>query len=191
MRPRSPRVQSTLSGRNKKRRILTVKEIVLFAMLGALMVASKYAMEFLPNVHMLGAFIVSETVVFRKKALYPVYIFVFLIGLFNGFALWWVPYLYIWAVLWGAVMLLPRRIPQKAKPFVYAGVSALHGLLYGTLYAPMQCLLFGTPLRSIPAWILAGLPWDCVHAAGNLAIGFLIVPMIFLLEKAKNGVGAG
>ena len=58
---------------------LSVKEIALFGMLGALMYASKMALEFLPNVHLLGVFTISMTVVFRKKALYPIYVFVFLL----------------------------------------------------------------------------------------------------------------
>ena len=47
-------------------------------MLGALMYASKVAMEVLPNVHLLGVFVVAMTVVYRKKALYPIYTYVFL-----------------------------------------------------------------------------------------------------------------
>ncbi len=157
-------------------------------MLGAMMFASKVAMEALPNIHPLGAFIVAETVVFRRKALFPIYTYVFLNGVYAGFALWWIPYLYIWTLLWGMVMLLPRDLPQKAKPFVYAGVSALHGLLFGVLYSPAQAILFGFPLNTIPVWILSGLPYDCLHAAGNLAFGCLILPLIRLLETGRDRV---
>ena len=54
---------------------LTIKEISIFSMLGALMYASKVIMEMIPNVHLLGVFIVAFTVVYRKKALYPICIF--------------------------------------------------------------------------------------------------------------------
>ena len=37
-------------------------------MLGAVLYASKVAMEFLPNVHLIGVLIVAITVVYRKKA---------------------------------------------------------------------------------------------------------------------------
>ena len=60
-------------------------------MLGALMYASKVAMEVLPNVHLLGVFVVAMTVVYRKKALYPIYTYVFLNGLMEGVSLWWLP----------------------------------------------------------------------------------------------------
>ena len=77
-------------------------------MLGALMYCSKIIMDALPNIHLLGMFTMTYTLVFRKKALIPIYIFVMITGLFGGFAAWWLPYLYIWAVLWGVTMLLPK-----------------------------------------------------------------------------------
>ena len=63
---------------------LTTREVAVFGMLGALMYASKILMEMAPNIHLLGVFIVSFTVVYRKKALYPIYIYVILCGIFGG-----------------------------------------------------------------------------------------------------------
>lgn len=165
---------------------LKVKEIAVFGMLGAMMYASKVLMEVAPNIHLIGTFIIAETVVYRKKALYPIYVFVFLTGLFSGFATWWIPYLYIWAVLWGAAMLLPQKLPKRARPVIYMLLCGLHGLLYGTLYAPAQAILFGLDFKRMIAWIVAGLPFDAVHAAGNLAAGLLICPLISILKRAEK-----
>ena len=101
---------------------LSVKEIALFGVLGGMMYASKKAMEFLPNIHLLAVFIIAVTVVYRSKALYPIYIYVLLEGLLGGFATWWIPYTYVWAILWGATMLLPKKIndhPFPTKLFLY------------------------------------------------------------------------
>ena len=165
---------------------LSVKELAVFGMLGTLMCISKYVMEILPNMHLLAVFTVAFTVVFRKKALYPIYIFVFLVGFFSGFSVWWLPYLYIWAVLWGAVMLIPKNINPKIAPFVYIAVCSLHGFLYGTIYAPAQALLFGLDFKGTVAWIIAGLPFDAVHGFSNLILGVLIVPIIKVLNKLKT-----
>lgn len=162
--------------------------MVIFAMLGAVMFATTYVMKILPNIHLLGMFIMVFTLVYRSRALIPLYVYVFLEGLFGGFALWWVPYLYIWTVLWGVTMLLPRSMPQKVAVPVYMTVCGLHGLCFGLLYAPAQVVLFGLPLRSLPAWIAAGLPYDLLHAAGNLAAGTLIVPLTKLLKKLESRV---
>ena len=51
---------------------LKTREVAIFGMLGALMYASKVFMELLPNVHLLGVFTISFTLVYRKKALYPI-----------------------------------------------------------------------------------------------------------------------
>ncbi len=163
-----------------------VKEVAVFGMLGALMYASKMMMEILPNIHLIGVFIVAMTVVYRKKALYPLYIFVFITGLFSGFATWWLPYLYIWTVLWAMVMLIPKNLPKKIAPIVYMAVCALHGMLYGTLYAPAQAVLFGLDFKATLTWIVAGLPWDAIHAASNFICGLLIVPIITVLRRAEK-----
>lgn len=164
---------------------LKARDLAVFAMLGAIMIASKKAMEMLPNIHLLAPIIVSITVVYKKRALYPIYIYVFLEGLLAGFSNWWIPYLYVWTALWGAVMLVPKCVPNRALPFVYAGVCALHGLLWGTLYAPVQALIFGYDLKMTLAWILSGLPFDITHGISNLAMSVLCVPMIQILKRIK------
>ena len=161
---------------------LTAREIATFGILGSMMYASKLALEFLPNIHILAPFIVSMTVVYRKKALFPIYIYVFLLGLFSGFAPWWIPNLYIWTVLWGMAMLIPKSTSEKALPFLYTFICALHGLLYGTIYAPAQALLFGLSFKGMIAWIIAGLWFDIMHAIGNTCASFLILPMISVLR---------
>lgn len=165
---------------------LNIKETAVFSMLGAMMYASKELMAILPNIHLIGTFIVAMTVVYRKKALYPLYIFIFVTGLLSGFATWWIPYLYIWAVLWGVVMLLPKNMPKKIKPVVYSLVCGLHGLLYGVLYAPAQALLFGLDFKGMLAWIAAGFPFDVTHGISNFICGLLICPLIAILKKSHK-----
>lgn len=165
---------------------LSVKEIVVFGMLGSLMYASKMIMEVLPNIHLLGVFTIAFTVVYRKKALYPIYTYVLLNGVFAGFNMWWTPYLYLWTILWGVTMLLPKNMPKKIEPLVYMTVCALHGFLYGTLYAPAQAIMFGLNFEGMIAWIVAGLPFDAIHGVSNFFCGLLIVPIIRLLRHAER-----
>lgn len=140
-------------------------------------------MELAPNIHLLATFTITFTVVYRKKALYPIYIFVFLTGLFNGFSIWWIPYLYIWTILWGITMLLPKSIPEKYQAIIYMLLASLHGFLYGILYAPAQMVLFGFNLQEIIAWIIAGFPFDIIHGSSNFFCGLLIMPLIKTLRK--------
>lgn len=165
---------------------LTIREIAVFGMLGAVMYISKMIMELIPNVHLLATFIVAFTIVYRQKALYPIYVYVFLNGLFSGFAAWWIPYLYVWTVLWAFVMVLPKKMPRKAELFVYMAVCAAHGFLFGTLYAPAQAIIFGLSFQGMIAWILAGLPWDFIHGVSNFFCGALILPLVSALRFAEK-----
>lgn len=161
----------------------------MFGMLGAVMYGSKLVMELIPNVHLLGVLTVAYTVVYRKKALYPIYTYVILNGIFCGFTAWWIPYLYLWTILWGVIMLLPKKMPKKIQPAVYMTACAAHGFLFGTLYAPLQAIMYGLSFQGMIAWIAAGLPWDCIHGISNFFCGILIMPIVFALRQAEKNIG--
>ncbi|MBQ7835768.1 MAG: hypothetical protein IJ389_00765 [Clostridia bacterium] len=161
-------------------------ELTVFAMLGAIMFASKIIMEAAPNIHMLGMLTMVYTVVYRSKALIPIYIYVFLNGLYAGFNQWWLPYLYIWTILWGITMLLPKKMPRVSQMIVYPLLCCLHGLFFGALYAPVQALIFGFDFEQTMAWIAAGLTFDVIHCISNLFMGMLVIPFSALLRKLSK-----
>ena len=152
------------------------------------MFISKIVMEALPNIHLLGMLTVTYTIVFRKKALIPIYTYVLLNGLFAGFNAWWVPYLYIWTVLWGATMLLPKNMPKAVACVVYPVICALHGLFFGVLYAPVQALMFNFTLEQTLAWIAAGFTFDIIHTVGNFTVGLLIYPVSEALKRLTKNI---
>ncbi len=161
--------------------------MAVFAMLGTVMFCSKILMEALPNIHLLGMLTMVYTLVFRKKALVPIYIYVMINGLYGGFSIWWIPYLYIWTILWAITMALPKRIPKKVAAIVYPVICGLHGLAFGTLYAPAQAFFFGLNFNQMLVWIVSGFPFDIIHGIGNLCAGMLILPLSAILKKiCKN-----
>ena len=152
-------------------------------MLGSIMFISKLVMEFLPNVHLLGMLTMAYTVVFRVKALIPIYIYVALNGLYVGFSMWWLPYTYIWTILFLITLLLPKRMPKKLKAVVYPAVCAIHGFAFGALYAPAQAVMFGLNFEQTIAWIIAGIPFDLIHGVSNFIAGLLVLPTAELLSN--------
>ena len=175
-----------MNKQNKKH--LSIREICLFAILGALMFISKIIMEALPNIHLLGMLTMTYTIVFRKKALIPIYVYVLLNGLFAGFNAWWVPYLYIWTILWGITMLLPKNMPKVVAIVVYPIICALHGLFFGALYAPVQALMFGFTFEQTLTWIAAGFTFDIIHMIGNFVVGLLIYPISQVLKRLVRNI---
>lgn len=167
----------------KQKRWITTRELIIFSMLGVIIFLSDLIMEFLPNIHGVAMFIALFTLIYRAKALIPIYVYVMLTGLYAGFALWWIPYLYVWTILWAFIMLIPKNSKNTFKFILSCAFCSLHGLLYGTLYAPLQAIMFGLSFKGMIAWIIAGLPFDIVHMCGNFAMSFLIIPLYKLLKK--------
>ena len=84
-----------------------------------------------------------------------------------------------------------NKLTQKIRPIVYMAVCAAHGFLYGTLYAPAQAILYGFSLKQTIAWIIAGLPFDCIHGISNFFCGILIMPVISILRLAERHMDQG
>jgi energy-coupling factor transport system substrate-specific component len=163
-----------------------VRLLAVFSMLGAIMFVSDILMEFLPNIHIVGVLTVVYTIVYRSKALIPIYVYVFVNGLYMGFGIWWLAYLYIWAILWALVMLVPRRLPETVKAVLYVICVTAHGLLFGVLYAPVQ-MIYNSDLNYIISWVSIGfVTADIYHGIGNCIFGILlIVPLSQLLLKLE------
>ncbi len=171
---------------------LKLKDIAVLSVLSALMFMGDQLLEALPNIHLVGVLVVATTAVYKWYALLPIYVYVLSTGLIGGFSLWWIPYLYVWAVLWGFVMLMPKKLPEKAKYILYIILCTLHGFLFGTLYAPVQALLFGLDFKGMIIWIINGFPFDIIHGVGNLILStVLLYPIIKVLKStdkyAKRG----
>lgn len=167
----------------KKSKVL---DLVIFTMLGCILFMSKIITELLPNIHPVTMFICVYTLVYRARAIIPVYVFVAVSGLFYGFAPWWIPYLYIWALAWALFMLIPRSASLKLKGILSTVFCALHGLLYGALYAPAQAVLFGLNFKGMIAWLVAGIPFDILHMCGNIIISVLVIPLYKVISRLEE-----
>ena len=164
----------------------TLRQSIVLSMIGAMMFASTFAMKGLPNIHLLAFFIIVSTRVYRAGALIPIYIYVIGEGVYEGFGLFWLPNLYIWTVLWVLVMLLPEKLPKKLEPIIYCLFGGLHGIAFGALWAPANALLMHLNFSQSVAWVIAGLPFDALHAAGNIVSCLLCVPVIALMKRLEQ-----
>ena len=158
--------------------------MVLFGVLGALTFAAKYAMSFLPNIEPVSLMVMLFVVVFGRKWVYPVYLYVAMEILFYGISLWNINYLYIWAVL----ALAAGCMKKMQHPLGWAILSGAFGLLFGALCGIVDIFIGGFGY-ALTKWI-SGIPFDIAHCAGNFVIGLLLfVPMRRLLEKLYAGMG--
>ena len=163
---------------------LSVRELALFGVLGALTFAAKYVMSFLPNIEPVSLMVMLFAVVFGGKCLYPIYLYVMLEILFYGINLWNINYLYIWAVLalaaWG--------MRKMEHPLGWAMLSGAYGLLFGALCGIVDVFIGGVGY-AVTKWI-SGIPFDIAHCIGNFFIALLLFrPMRTLMEKLYIGTG--
>ena len=157
---------------------ITVKELALFSVLGALTFAAKYVMSFLPNIEPVSLMVMLFAVTFGRKCLYPIYLYVAMELLFFGIGLWNINYLYVWTVLAAGAYLL-RKMRWSLG---WAMLSGGFGLAFGALCGIVDIFIGGVPY-AMAKWA-SGIPFDIMHCAGNFVIALLLFgPMRELMER--------
>lgn len=166
---------------------LTIRELCILSFMAALMLALQVATSGLPNIHFTAVLMIVSAVFFGWKSLYAIAVFIMLEGLVWGFGLWWACYWYLWPSL-----AIPAVLLRKNRSnLVWAIIAALHGLLFGLLYALAYYFVGGWEMV-LAKWI-SGIPFDLAHCAGNFILTlFLFNPLYNLLEKIlKTDKNAG
>ena len=101
-------------------------DLCLMAMMGTVMVVSKETLAALPNVELVSLLTILFTLVFRRRVLGALAVFLMLEGLlYGGFGLWWLMYLYVWPLLAGLTWLF-RWMKHSWQ---WAVFSCLYGLV--------------------------------------------------------------
>lgn len=157
---------------------LSVRELVLFGVLGAMTFALKLAMAFLPNIEPVSLCILVYAAVFGWKALYPTYVYVVMEILYFGLGTWNICYLYIWPILAAAGIFF--REMQSAMG--WAVLSGAYGLLFGALCGIVDIFIGGWGF-AVTKWV-SGIPFDLAHCGGNFAIAMILfLPLRRLVDR--------
>ena len=157
---------------------LTIREITLFAVLGAMMFALQVVMAPLPNIEPVSLLVMIFAAVFGWKALYPVYVFVVMEILFYGISTWNIYYLYVWAVLaLGAILMR-----KQSHPLAWALLSGVYGLFFGALCGIVDIFIGGFGYAAAK-WV-SGIPFDLLHCGGNFGMALILYkPLRNAMEK--------
>ena len=151
-----------------KKNGLSLGEIVLFGMLGALTFALQVVMAPLPNIEPVSLLVMLFAVTFGWKSLYCIYTFVVMEILFHGIGLWNINYLYIWTVLAVAAILFRKMEPALG----WAILSGVFGLCFGALCGIVDVFIGGFGYAAAK-WV-SGIPFDLLHCGGNFAIAIIL-----------------
>lgn len=157
------------------------RTLTTLALCTALVFGLQVALASIPNGEIVTLLFILYTLYFRRRTLYIIYTFALLEGLTYGFGIWWIMYLYVWTVLWAAVMLLGRR---QRPAWFWAILAACFGLTYGLLCALPYLIAGGAAMAF--AWWVSGIPFDLMHCVFNFIIVLtLFKPLQTLFSKLK------
>ncbi len=160
---------------------LSTYDIVLFGILGALTFAFKYVMSYLPNIEPVSLLVMLFAVTFGWKALFPTYLYVAMEIYVYGINTWNIYYLYIWALLAAAAVMLRKM----EEPLGWAILSAAFGLAFGGLCGITDIFLLG--FEAAAAKWVSGIWFDITHCIGNFVMAlFLFAPLRKLLKRLYN-----
>lgn len=158
---------------------MKTKDLVVMAMLTGIIFAAQVGMASLPNIEVVTLLVILYTQVYGKKVFFIIYAFVGLEGIFYGFGIWWVNYLYIWTLLALLVLILGKR---SNSPVFWAIIAGAYGLCYGMLCA-VPYFIAGGIGGGIAYWI-AGIPYDILHCIGNVVLCLLLYrPLYYVMTQ--------
>lgn len=156
-------------------------EIVVMGVLTAVVFTAQVAMGFLPNIELVTLLFILYTLVLGRKVFLIIYVFVFLEGIFYGFGLWWVNYLYVWTVQ-SIVTLMLRK---QTSVFFWSILSGFYGISFGALCA-IPYFFMGGPSSAFAYWV-SGIAYDIPHCIGNVIVCLLLFkPLYKVLDQVLN-----
>ena len=162
---------------------MKIKEITLLSMMSAIIFVAQVALRFIPNVELVSLLIILYTLVFKKKTLYIIYVFVILEGLLYGFGLWWFSYLYVWTILFIIVMIFRK----SSNVFLWTIISGIYGLSFGAFFTIPYFFMGGFP--SAFAYWVNGIPFDIIHCISNIIVTLILFkPLYSLINLINNRI---
>lgn len=161
--------------------MIKAKDIVVAALMAAIMLISQVALAVLPNIELVSILIIAGTIIFERKMLLSIYIFALLEGLIYGFGIWWVNYLYVWTILYVIV----RLLRSQRQPLFWAVISAIFGLSFGLLCA-IPYAMAGGFYAGVANWV-SGIVFDLLHCAGNFVVALVLFkPLYSVMQRVKS-----
>ncbi len=149
---------------------MKAKDMVMVGACSAVLFLSQIAFAFLPNIELVSVMVIAFSLVLEKKTLYIIYVFALCEGIYYGFGVWWIMYLYVWTILY----LLARLFRKQDSRLFWAALSGGFGLMFGGLCAVPYFFISG--IGGGMAYWVGGIPFDLLHGAGNFVTALVVLP---------------
>jgi energy-coupling factor transport system substrate-specific component len=160
---------------------MRAKDIVIIGMMSAVLITLQVTLSFLPNIELVSLFIILYTLIFGRKTIFIIYVFVAVEGMIYGIGPWWINYLYVWTVLF----LVAHLLRKQNFAFLWATVAGCYGLGFGALCA-IPYFITGGAASGFAYWV-SGIPFDITHGIANFVVTLVLyLPLYRILNKVNE-----
>lgn len=149
---------------------MKTRELTELALLTALLIGGKEAMNALPNINPVTLILILGVLHYGAKMLYVAFAFVAVQVCIYGLGMWALNYVYVWPLL--VLAALPFR--ESRSRLFWAAFAGIFGLCFGALCA-IPYFFIGGWAMALSYWV-AGISFDLLHCAGNFVITFVLLP---------------
>lgn len=156
---------------------MKTRQVVICALLGAILYALQVAMAGLPNIEPVTLLLILYTLYFPNFVPYILALFIALEGFTHGFGIWWINYLYVWPML----VFLAWFCRKNTSAVLWAILAGSFGLCFGALCAIPWAITGG--LSAGFAYWVSGIPFDILHCIGNFVLMLLLYKPLSVFFK--------
>lgn len=157
-----------------------VKEISLIGMLAAVNIASRIALQSLPNIKPVTSIIIISVMIFGLAFGIKLTIVTTLVSnIFLGMGIWTIFQILSWIVICLLTQILMdffKKINKKPPLLFMACFAFLMGYVFGFVVS-LEKLVIGGPSLFI-VYYIAGLLFDTLHAGGNFFFYLICAPLL-------------
>ncbi len=162
------------------------KKIAALAVMAALIVCGKLALDFIPNVEVVSVFCALFGYVFGLCAIIPTTIFCLISGAYWGYNLWVITYI----VHFNSIVIVFWLLSKKSlkKPYITVPIICFMTFLFGLLDGFLVTVISGFEsfFYRFYVYYARGLVFVAVHIISNgIVFATLFMPLEKLLQSIK------
>ena len=167
----------------------TPKKIASLAVMAALLVCGKLALDFIPNVEVVSLFCALFGYVFGPCAMIPVTVFCLISGAYWGYGLWVITYL----IHFNSIVIVYFLLSKKSlnKPYITAPIICVMTFLFGITDAFLVTIMLGFDdfVYRFSAYYARGVVFVLVHIVSNTIVFTLLFGVLEkLLTRLKEKI---
>ncbi len=160
---------------------MKTRELTELALLTALLIGGKEAMNALPNINPVALLLILGVLHYGAKTLYVAFAFVAVQICIYGLGMWALNYIYVWPLL--VLAALPFRTTHSR--LFWAAFAGIFGLSFGALCAIPYFFIGGWSMAL--SYYVAGISFDLTHCVGNFCLTLVLLPPLDkLLGRLKQ-----